>query len=115
MEYGRLNKIKVGYIQNSQLTYKNMNLLPRIGECCETCNNNKGFTLIVERNTYFTTANDNYHLQCDNCVEYIGLEVEEVVRVEKIAKLNELHSLGKISEEKYEKKLAKHYDRLHFI
>ncbi len=100
-------KIRIGYIPNDQLRNENGSILTRVGTRCTTCNENKGFTLLVERHTFLPSQNDNYFLQCDNCVERIGLEVSEVTKIERIAKLNEKLKLKKISKEKYDQKIEK--------
>lgn len=106
-----LKKKKVGYIENSQLRNSSGMLLPRIGTRCSTCKENNGFTLVSERYTKNPTQHDTYYLQCDNCVEQIGLDYTELVKIEKIAKLNEKLELGKISKEKYDKKIGKYLGR----
>ena len=106
-----LRRKKVGYIENSQLKSKSSMLLPRIGSNCASCNKNNGFTLVVERYTSNPTQYDTYYLQCDNCVERIGLDDIEVIRIEKIAKLNEKLDSGKISKEKHDKKIDKYLNK----
>ena len=109
--WSETRKIKIGYIKNSHLINASGLILPRVGNQCETCNDNKGFTLIVERYTAFPSSDDHFYLQCDNCVEQIGLDYTELVKIEKIAKLNEKLELGKISKEKYDKKIGKYLGR----